>query len=313
MKTEVRSCWIYEDFCIMIKAENFEVIFRENYSKLSDQARIIWWKGNELGYNDNIYTSDDLLHDLFFSLKTGVLNGKLVEYNDLDHFFAFSYIRMKSLYFGYLKKKWNRSKREKNYFANLGYTYNTVDIFNSLFDYELDEFEFNREPDKFELDQIINEIENEEHRRILLLKKQDATHENICKHFNYNKQELRNKLHTARKKLFKLLVSKGIVKEEVKFKEFVGETTKNGIIHRIVRSRKYLYDNYPFEKSYKEKIEFVISKNKGKVDLDFLPEIIKYNEGHQLKKDNRVAINYALEKTITENSCFILDGIIYLK
>ncbi len=81
----------------------------------------------------------------------------------------------------------------------------------------------------------------------------------------------------------------------------------------LICSNKYLYNNYPFEKSYKEKIEFVISKNKGKIDMDLLPEIIKYNEGHQLKKDNRVAINYALEKCIKDYSCFILDGIIYLK
>lgn len=297
----------------MIEARNYEVIFRENYSKLKDQSKIIWWKGNELGYNDNIYTSDDLLHDLFFSLKTAVNNETLPPFNDLDHFFAFSYIRMKSLYYGYLKKKWNRSKREKNYFTNLGYTYSSVDIFNSLFDYEIDEFEFKREPDNMELDKIIKEIDNEEYRRILLLKKQDATHESICNHFNYKKQELRNKLYTARKKLFKLLVAKGIINDNIKFKDFVGSTTIKGKLHRIVRDKKYLYNNYPFEKSYKEKIEFVISKNKGKIDMDLLPEIIKYNEGHQLKKDNRVAINYALEKCIKDYSCFILDGIIYLK
>lgn len=312
MKTEVRSCWIYEAFCIMIDAKNYEILFRENYSKLTDQSRIIWWKGNEMGYNDNIYNSNDLLHDLFFSLKTSVDNESLTYFNNIDHFFAMTYIRMKSLYYGYLKKKWNRSKRERNYFRELGYTYEKQDILNSIFDYELDEFNIN----SFTTDDVlnaINSIENEEQRRILLLKRQDATHESICKHFNLTRQELRNKLHNSRKKLFKILVSKGIVNSEIKFKEFVGETTKKGRINRIVKDMKYLYNDYPFEKSYKEKIEFVIKMNRGKIDMNLLPEIIKYNEGHQLKKDNRVAINYALEKCISEYSCFILDGIIYLK
>jgi len=312
MKTEVRSCWIYEAFCIMIDAKNYEILFRENYSKLSDQARIIWWKGNELGYNDNIYTSDDLLHDLFFSLKTSVLNESLTYFNNLDHFFAMTYIRMKSLYYAYLKKKWKRSSREKMYFKNLGYTYEKIDILSTIFDYNVDEFDVN----KFTADDVleaINQIENEEHRRILLLKRQEAKHKSICKYFNYNRQELRNKLHTARKKLFKILVSKGIINSDVDFKKFVGETTKKGRIHRIVSDAKYLYNDYPFEKDYKTKIEFVIKKNKGKIDMDFLPEIIKYNEGHQLKKDNRTAINYALEKCIEDYSCFILDGVIYLK
>lgn len=297
----------------MIKAENFEVLFRENYSKLLDQSRIIWWKGNELGHNDNIYNANDLLHDLFFSLKTGVENDSIKEFNDLDHFFAFSYVRMKSLYYGYLKKKWNRCKREKQYFKELGYTYQVSDILNSVFDYELDEYNFKRETTVFEITDCIKEIENEEQRRILLLKKQDAMHEKICEHFNYTRQEFRNKLYNARKKLFKILVKKGIVSSNVKFKEFVGETTKHGRIHRIVRDKKYLYNEYPFEKDYKSKIEFVIKKNRGKIDLDLLPEIIKYNEGHQLKKDNRCAINYALEKSLAENSCFVIDGIIYLK
>lgn len=297
----------------MIKAINFEVLFRENYNKLAEQSRIIWWKGNELGYNDNIYTSDDLLHDLFFSLNTAVVNGSLVEFNDLDHFFAFSYVRMKSLYMNYLKKKWNRSKLERTYFRELGYTYEKADIFNGVFDNELNDNDFIKGIGKTELTEFINEIPNEEQRRILLLKMQDVLNEKICSHFGYKQAELRDKLRNARIKLFKILVAKGVVKPDVEFKNFVGISTKKGIIHRRISDKKYLYDDYPFTKSYKDKIKFIIHKNRDKIDLDLLPEILKYNEGYQLKKDLREPINYALEQALCENSCFVLDGIIYLK
>ena len=295
----------------MISSEYYEILFRENYSKLSDSARIVWWKYNDLGYNDNIYTSQDLLHDLFFSFKKSVEKDNIYEFNDLDHFFAFCYIRMKSLYYSYLKKKWNRSKREKTYFRELGYTYESVDIINSIFDYEVNESKLKN----FRVDDVleaINSIDNEEHRRILLLKRQDAEHEKICKHFNYTRQELRNKLFDARNKLFKKLKQLGIIDKGIEYKDFIGNTTKKGEIRRKIEG-KHLYNKYPFESSYEKKIEFVINKNKGKINLDLLPEIIKYNENHSLSKDNRSAINYALEKVISNKSCFILDGIIYLK
>lgn len=295
----------------MFSSEYYEILFRENYSKLKVSAKIVWWKYNDLGYNDNIYTPDDLLHDLFFSFKTSTEKDNIYDFNDLDHFFAFCYIRMKSLYYAYLKRKWNRSKREKNYFRELGYTYENVDIINSIFDYEVNEKELN----SFRADDVlkaINEIDNEEHRRILLLKRQGAQHEKICKHFNYTRQELRNKLFDARNKLFKKLKKIGIINKGIEYKDFIGNTTKKGEIRRKIDG-KHLYNEYPFEKSYKEKIHFVISKNRGKIDLELLPEIIKYNENHSLSKDNRCAINYALERVISEHSCFILDGIIYLK
>lgn len=297
----------------MIKAENFEILFKENYDKLTEQSRIIWWKGNQLGYNDNIYTSDDLLHDLFFSINTAVLNGSLVEFNDLDHFFAFSYVRMKSLYMNYLKKKWNRSKLEKTYFRELGYTYEKADIFNGIFDYELNDNDFIKGIGKAELIEFINEIPNEEQRRILLLKMQDVLNEKICKHFGYKQAELRDKLRNARLKLFKILILKGVVKSNVEFKDFVGISTVNGVKQRRISDKKYLYNDYPFTEDYKEKIKFIIHKNRDKIDLDLLPDILKYNEGYQLKKNLSTSINYALEKVLNENSCFVLDGIIYLK
>lgn len=296
----------------MVNAKHFEVLFRENYKRICEQSRIIWWKGNELGYNDNIYNCDDIVHDLYFSLRNSVMNEKIREFQNKEHFLAICYIRMKSIYWNYLKSKWNRSKREKIFFRELGYTYESVDILNSIFDYEVDEYSVNNFTTE-DILQCINEIKNEEQRRILFLKQQDADHEKICFHFNYTKQELRNKLYNSRKKLFKILVSKNIINSEVNFKKFVGETTKKGRISRIVKDKKHLYTNYPFESNYKDKIEFVIKMNKGKIDLNLLPEIIKYNEGYQLKQDNRSSINYALEQCIRDYSCFILDGIVYLK
>ena len=265
-----------------------------------------------LGYNDNIYTSKDLLHDLFFSYKTSYENGNLNDFNNLEHFFAFSYIRMKSLYWQYLQKKWKRSKREKNYFKELGYMYDKIDILKDVFDYGIDETDFLRNTSGIEIQNCINKIKNDEHRRILLLKKQNASHDAICNHFGYTKPQLRAKLHDARNKLFNILLQEGIISDEIKYNEFVGVTSKKGDLFKKLEE-KHLYNDYPFESNYKDKILFIIKKNKGKIDLDFLHEVLKYNEGYNLKHDNRCAVNYALEKTLKDYSCFILDGVVYLK
>lgn len=297
----------------MIKVKNIELLFKENYIKLAEQSRIVYWKGQQQGFNDNIYTSDDLLHDMFFSLKISFKNGSIKEFNDLDHFFAVSYIRLKQLYLNYVKNKWKRSKLENNYFRELGYTYEKADILNGIFDYDLDDNDFKKGLSSLKLTDFINEIENEEQRTILLLKMQDVLNEKICKHFGYKQAELRSKIYNARKKLFKILVKKEIINPELKFKEFVGASTKIGVLHRLVNDKKYLYNDYPFTKTYKEKIEFIIKKNDDKIDLDLLPEVLKYNEGYQLKRDLRAPINYALEQSLADHSCFVLDGVIYLK
>ena len=284
-------------------------LFKEFYNDLKKSSRMVYYKGQQLGFNDNIYTADDLLHDYYFSIKKTIEKGNMF-LNSKDHFLAISYLRMKSCYYTYLRNKWNRAKIEKNYFTELGYTYRAVDIVAMIF--ETDKQGVLKE-DVTELDilNIIDDFDNEDQKRILKLKTKHVTNEKLRKYLGYEKGQLRTKIYDSRKKLFKKMKEKKVLNDEITYDDIIGRDNENVSMFSVLDNQKNYYDDYPFEASYKQKIMFILSKNDGKLDIEKLRLILKINEGKSLKQDSRNAVNKSIEKNVTDKKCFILEGILY--
>lgn len=305
----------YENECstgakpVLANVSMLNTLFKEFYEELKDRSRIIYYKGNQNGFNDNIYTADDLLHDYYFSIKKTIEKGG-VFLNSKDHFIAISYLRMKSCYYTYLRNKWNRAKIEKNYFTELGYTYKAVDVIKMIF--EADNEGFLKE-DVTELDilNIIDDFDNEDQKRILKLKIKHVTNEKLRKYLGYEKGQLRTKIYDSRKKLFKKMKEKKILNDEITYDDIIGRDNENTAMFSVLDNQKNYYDDYPFDASYKQKIMFILSKNDGKLDIEKLRLILKINEGKSLKQDSRNAVNKSIEKNVTDKKCFILEGILY--
>lgn len=288
---------------------SLNTLFKEFYEDLKKSSKDIWWKGNNLGYNDNIYTSDDLLHDYYFSIKKSVENNKF-PINNKEHFLAISYLRMKGIYSGYLIKKWSRERTEKSFFSNLGYTYRAEEIISSIFETDKSGF-INENSNEQDILDLINSIENEEHKRILNLKTKHVSNLKIAKYLGYEKAELRSKVYYSRKKLFAKMKEKKILNDDVQYDDIIGRDSEKHSMSNIVDNEKNYYDDYPFTESYKEKILFILSKNDNKMDIEKLRLMLKLNEGHSLKKNHRSAVNKSIEKNIEESKCFILENILY--
>jgi len=287
----------------------FNTLFKQFYEELKKSSRSVYYKGNQNGFNDNIYTSDDLLHDFYFSLKKSTEAGKLF-INSTDHFLAISYLRMKSVYYGYLKKKWTRARTEKDYFTELGYTYKASDIIAKIFETDSKGF-IKEEVTEQDILNLIDDFDNEDQKRILKLKIKHVTNEKLRKYLGYEKGQLRTKIYASRKKLFKKMKEKKILNDEITYDDIIGRDNENTSMFNVLDNEKNYYDDYPFELSYKQKIMFILSKNEGKMDIEKLRLIIKINEGKSLKQDSRSAVNKSIDKTISDKKCFVLEGVLY--
>lgn len=284
-------------------------LFKEFYKELKEKSRIIYYKGNQNGFNDNIYTSDDLLHDFYFSMKKYVEKGTL-GINSKDHFIAISYLRMKCIYYNYLKKKWIRTKTEKDYFTELGYTYRATDLISMIFE-TTEKFFLKEDVTEDDILAVIEDFDNEDQKRILKLKSKHVTNEKLRNYLGYGKDELRSKIYYSRKKLFKNMKEKKLLNDEITYDDIIGRDSENVSMFEVLDNQKNYYNDYPFELSYKQKILFILSKNEGKMDIEKLRLIIKINEGKALKQDSRNAVNKSIEKNVTDKKCFILEGILY--
>jgi hypothetical protein len=295
---------------LLADVSTINTLFKEFYNELKEASRIVYCKGNRYGFNDNIYTCDDLLHDFYFSIKTSAEKQKL-SINNKDHFIAISHLRMKSVYYRYLTKKWARARTEKDFFVKLGHTYRASDIVAKIFD--TDEGGYLKE-NVLEADilAIIEDFDNEDQKRILKLKTKHVTNEKLGKYLGYGKDELRSKVYNSRKKLFKKMKEKQILNDEITYNDIVGRDNEKASMFSILDNQKNYYDDYPFEKSYRQKIMFILSKNDNKMDIEKLRLIIKINEGKSLKQDSRNAVNKSIEKNIDDKKCFLMDGVLYV-
>jgi hypothetical protein len=294
---------------LLVNVFMLNTLFKEFYNELKERSRIVYYKGNQLGFNDNIYTSDDLLHDYYFSIKKYIESEKCIV-NSKDHFVAISYLRMKSVYYNYLKKKWNRAKVEKNYFTELGYTHKPVDIIAMIFETEKNGILKEKVTEKDILD-IIEDFDNDEQKRILKLKIKHVGNEKLSKYLGLEKDELRSKTYFSRKKLFKKMKEKNILNNDISYEDIIGRDSEKTSMFEILDNKKYYYNEYPFEASYKEKIMFILSKNDNKIDIEKLRLVLKINEGKSLKQDSKNAVNNSIEKNIKNKKCFIMDGVLY--
>jgi DNA-directed RNA polymerase specialized sigma24 family protein len=288
-----------------------DTLFNEFYKELNQRSKIVYYKSNQaLGFKDNIYTTGDLLHDLYFSLKK-MCEKETLFLNSKSHFIAICYLRMRDLYYTYLKKKWQRAKTEKIYFTDLGYTNKPIDIIAKIFDND-DESLIRENITEQDILNLINDFDNEEQKRVLNLKIKHVTNEKLGAYLGYDRDELRSKIYYSRKKMFKKMKEKKMLKEEVSYNDIIGrDSDKTKTFNNLGRNKKNYYNDYPFELSYNKKVIFVISKNNGKITVDDLVLIIKINEGQSLKQNVRDNINKSINRNIADNNCFLMDGILY--
>jgi len=306
MKNE--SCNVVKT--ILLDVITLDTLFKEFYEELKDKSRIIYYKGNQNGFNDNIYTSDDLLHDFYFSIKKTIEKGNL-SLESKDHFIAISYLRMKSIYYNYLKKKWARNITEKDYFTDLGYTNDASDIIRRLFSNK-NEGVLKEEVTEQDILNIINDFDNEEQKRILTLKTKHVTNEKLGNYLKYTNDELRSKIYYSRKKLFKKMKEKEYINNNIIYNDIIGRDNNKATSFNLLNDKKNYYNDYPFELSYKKKILFIVSKNKNKISVDKLKIILKINEGKSMRQDSKSCVNKYIRENIIEKKCFLMDDILYL-
>lgn len=285
-------------------------LFKEFYKEIKEASRIVYYKGNRLGFNDNIYTSDDLLHDFYFSIKKYSEKGNFFIKNK-DHFLAISHLRMKCVYYNYLNKKWRRAKMELGWFSDLGYTYKPNEIMCKIFDTDEEGFLKEGVIEKDILD-LIDDFDNDEQKRILILKTKHVTNEKLAKYLGLSKDELRNKIFYSRKKMFKKLKESKLLNGDISYEDIVGRDSENSTMFDVLDNKNNYYNDYPFESSYRDKILFILSKNDNKIEIEKLRLILKINEGKSLLQDSRNAVNNSINKNVEDKKCFIMEGILYL-
>lgn len=290
----------------MINIAKLNMFFQNHFEELKEKSRIVYYKGNENGFNDNIYTCDDLLHDCYFSLKTSA-EKNLLKANDDNHLLCICYLRMKTVYFSYLKKKWSRSRTENDYFTKLGYKYKAEDLILKIFE-TYEKSILNENVSENDILDIIENFDNEEQKIILKLKCKHVTNEKLRNYLGYEKSELRSKIYYSRKKLFKQMQDKKILNDSIKYEDVIGRDSEKTSMFSLLDQQENYYDDYPFDASYRKKVTFILQKNDGKIDIEKLRLLIKINEGKSLKQDSRNAVNNSIQKNIAENKCYISEN-----
>lgn len=301
---------------IIHSRKTLDELFVRNEKQLMDRADIILYKH----FAKRFFDKEDLVDECYLKLSL----GGYYSYENEDHFLSICYRRMRD----FVRMKWRRESFRKEYMFDPQEVIFSDQEINSMSPdmFITNVFDVSEETDDDIGDQnlvdnikfCIDTMKNNTYKRIINLLSMGVGTDRIGEIIGVtNKGNLRFKIHEARKSFFKNLQSIGIYSDkkysDLKFKNTKTKDGYNSEFENVYSNKiKYMYEDFPEDATFENKLIFVISRNK-RISKEKIAAILAVNEYKEAINATRIKTGKYLEILKKQNKIHIAqDGYIFI-